>query len=111
MDWVKEAKDATSENISITIVGNKCEDVPHRVIVPEDAANFAGEHGCLYEEASAATGFNVDDIFRKIAYTITYQLENGILKKDEISAVHKLVEPKEEARVEGDERRCHSCGS
>ena len=83
MSWVKEAKEVTSENISITIVGNKSDDLSNRKIVPEDAANFAGENGCLYAETSAATGANIEDIFKKMAYTISYQLENGILTKED----------------------------
>eukprot|EP00826_Nyctotherus_ovalis_P009076 TRINITY_DN12374_c0_g1_i18.p1 TRINITY_DN12374_c0_g1~~TRINITY_DN12374_c0_g1_i18.p1 ORF type:complete len:207 (-),score=68.55 TRINITY_DN12374_c0_g1_i18:299-919(-) len=85
MSWVKEAKEVTSENISITIVGNKSDELKRRVVEPEDAANFAGERGCLYAETSAATGANIEDIFRKMAYTISYQLENEILTKEDIS--------------------------
>ncbi len=110
MNWVKEAKEATSENISITIVGNKSDDTANRVVVPEDAANFAGENGCLYAETSAATGANVEDIFKKVAYTIAYQLENEILRKEDAATATVLkLQPKEQRREELEERKCLKC--
>ena len=103
MSWVEEAKEATSENISITIVGNKSDDLEHRIVKPEDAANFAGERECLYAETSAATGANIDDIFKKMAYTISYQLENGILTKEDISQVKPKPKP-ESSKKEGKDK-------
>ena len=103
MTWAKQATDVTSKNISITIVGNKSDDTAHRAIGPEDAANYAGENGCLYAETSAVTGDNVEDIFRKIAYTISYQLQNGILSKKEIAGV---VMPKLVKEPDVKERKC-----
>ena len=108
MEWVKEAKEATSENISITIVGNKADDVANRKIGPEDAANFAGEHGCLYAETSAATGANVDDVFKKVAYTISYQLENGILRKEDMATFK--IQPKKDNPDVFTEKKCLACG-
>eukprot|EP00826_Nyctotherus_ovalis_P061871 TRINITY_DN8853_c0_g2_i1.p1 TRINITY_DN8853_c0_g2~~TRINITY_DN8853_c0_g2_i1.p1 ORF type:complete len:142 (+),score=36.61 TRINITY_DN8853_c0_g2_i1:77-502(+) len=105
MSWVKEAKEATSENISITIVGNKSDDLARRVVEPEAAANFAGERGCLYVETSAATGANIEDVFKKMAYTISYQLENGILTKEDMSQAKAKdsdeKSPKKEAKKNG----------
>ena len=106
MKWVGEVKEATSDNISITIVGNKCDEEKKRVIIPEEAANYACENGCLYAETSAVTGQNIDDIFKKIAYTISYQVENGILKKEDPNAIRVKKEPAPAVEPSGKQSKC-----
>jgi GTPase SAR1 family protein len=77
--WISDAKEMGNDGISILITGNKKDKENERIIEPEEAANFSGEHGCLYQETSALFGSNVDDLFQKIAKSITYQIENSII--------------------------------
>ena len=50
----------------IYLIGNKVDDVEHRIIKKEDAINLAKELSLKYFETSAITGENIDKIFSQL---------------------------------------------
>eukprot|EP00605_Chrysophyceae_sp_TOSAG23-4_P001368 GSChrysophyteH1.ASY1.ANO1.1488.1 assembled CDS len=61
--WLTEARQFSLQNISITLIGNKCDLVKRRVVPREDAEAFAEDNGLEYMETSAKTADGVDDAF------------------------------------------------
>lgn len=60
--WCEEVTQA-SNNIIITVVGNKLDLDEKRLISKDDAAEFCNMNNYEYIETSAKTGLNVDKIF------------------------------------------------
>ena len=70
MKWMEELKYHAEPDIVIMLVGNKvdlCEKNPAmRKVKVEEATKFALENQLLFEEASAVTSQNVNDVFEKL---------------------------------------------
>ena len=70
MKWMEELKYHAEPDIVIMLVGNKvdlCEKNPAmRKVKIEEAKKFATENQLLFEEASAVTAQNVNDVFEKL---------------------------------------------
>ena len=70
MKWMEELKYHAEPDIVIMLVGNKvdlCEKNPAmRKVKIEEARKFATENQLLFEEASAVTAQNVNDVFEKL---------------------------------------------
>lgn len=64
--WVKELRQQRGPDLPIIIVGNKSDLENQRVIKNADALAYAKKLGVEHFTASARTGANVDDIFRKL---------------------------------------------
>jgi Rab family protein len=72
--WMEELKYHAEPDIVIMLVGNKvdlCDKNPGmRKVRKEEAQRFADEHKLLFEEASAVTSQNVNDVFEKLLQEI-----------------------------------------
>ena len=80
--WLGEARQFALQNISITLVGNKCDLVKRRVVPKEDAEQFAEDNGLEYIETSAKSAAGVDDAFLKTTNNIwSRQLAGGLARK------------------------------
>lgn len=84
-EWIKDIKNYSEKPIPIFLVGNKYDLNEEKIIKREDGEQFFKQHDLQYfNEASAKTGYNVDDIFSEIAkyiYMENYLKENNISKK------------------------------
>ena len=85
-NWIKDIKSSTEHGQPIFLVGNKCDlDKDIKQITEKDAKEFAENNSLDYfSEASAKTGFKVDEIFIKIAghlYKNSYLKGKSKLKK------------------------------
>ena len=83
----------------IYLIGNKLDDVEHRVIKKEDAINLAKELNLKYFETSAITGENINQIFSKMSLDLmtkkSYSRRNTInLKSKKIPNVDKKTDKK-----------------
>ena len=65
--WYNQFSQFNNEKETIIyLIGNKLDDVEHRVIKKEDAINLAKELNLKYFETSAITGENINQIFSKM---------------------------------------------
>ena len=85
-NWIKDIKSSTEHGQPIFLVGNKCDlDKELRHISEKDAKEFAENNSLDYfSEASAKSGYKVDEIFTEIAahlYKNSYLKGKSKLKK------------------------------
>ena len=64
--WLQEI-DQNCEVVNRILVGNKNDDPDHKVVLSEDAINFAHQMGIPLFEASAKENINVEEIFQAIS--------------------------------------------
>ena len=74
--WISEAKAHGNENITLTLIGNKCDLEEQREVTVEEAREFAEQNHLLFIETSAKTGNNVDAGFINTAKEILEKIEN-----------------------------------
>jgi len=67
-DWYEELKKNCEDinNLMLVLVGNKIDIEDQREVDKIEAEQFAKKIGAFYWEASAKTGFNVEEIFTDI---------------------------------------------
>lgn len=63
--WLEDARQHANANMSIMLIGNKCDLAHRRAVSTEEGEQFAKEHGLIFMEASAKTAQNVEEV-RKI---------------------------------------------
>ncbi len=86
--WLREARDHAETNVSIMLVGNKC-DLYHKRQVPrEEAQAFANENGISYIEVSTLANINIDQLFLQLAEQVLHKLFSG---KSTVESTHGSV--------------------
>jgi Ras-related protein Rab-2A len=81
--WLSEAKQFATQQICITLVGNKCDLVKRRVVTREDAEVWAAENGLDYIETSAKSADGVDEAFLMITNKIwSKMVAGGLVRKN-----------------------------
>jgi Ras-related protein Rab-2A len=60
--WLEDARQHANPNMSIMLIGNKCDLAHKRAVSKEEGQQFAKEHGLLFLEASARTAQNVEEV-------------------------------------------------
>jgi len=76
--WLEEARQNGNQNMTIMLIGNKCDLEHRRQVTPEEGAKFAQENGLLFMETSAKTAFNVEEAFVKPAQHIYEMIQKGV---------------------------------
>jgi len=75
--WLQDAKMHGSSQMTVILVGNKC-DLEHlRQVSTDEGEKFAQENGLLFIETSAKTSRNVEESFLKPAQRIYERVKNG----------------------------------
>uniref|UniRef100_A0A183B381 Ras-related protein Rab-2A n=1 Tax=Echinostoma caproni TaxID=27848 RepID=A0A183B381_9TREM len=77
--WLEDARQHSSSNMVITLIGNKCDLDARREVEREEGEAFAREHGLLFKETSAKTAVNVEEAFVCTARAIYERLQDGVL--------------------------------
>ena len=67
--WVNETKDLKREDAIFVLVGNKTDLEENRMVQVKEAEDFATEKGFLFQEVSAKTGENVEELFNNKIFT------------------------------------------
>ncbi|RZS03428.1 hypothetical protein BHM03_00033608 [Ensete ventricosum] len=77
--WLEDARELAGANLTIMLVGNKC-DMPCRGAVgTEEGEQFAKNHGLIFMETSAKTAQNVEEAFINTAAVIYKKIQDGTL--------------------------------
>jgi len=77
--WLTDARNLTSPNTAIYLIGNKSDLEAQRDVTYDEAKLFAEENGLMFIEASAKTGANVEEAFLETAKEIYQNILDGSL--------------------------------
>ena len=75
--WIEDIQEYSPETITLVLVGNKVDLVDQRKVAYEEGEEFANKKGILFEETSALTGENVEEIFIKSAESIIRKIDEN----------------------------------
>ncbi|OMO64643.1 Small GTPase superfamily [Corchorus olitorius] len=76
--WLEDARQHANANMTIMLIGNKCDLAHRRAVTTEEGEQFAKDHGLIFMEASAKTAQNVEEAFIKTAATIYKKIQDGV---------------------------------
>jgi len=76
--WLQEARQNGNENMTIMLIGNKCDLEHRRQVSPDEGKKFADDNGLMFLETSAKTAHNVEEAFLKPAQEIYLKIQKGI---------------------------------
>merc|ERR1712232_1032172 len=105
--WLEEARGHANPNISIMLIGNKC-DLERREVSYEEGAQFARDHGLVFRETSAKTAQNVEDVFVQSAGRIYEKIRDGTVDPNNAGDSIKIG-PGVAPQVRLTERRSAGC--
>lgn len=77
--WLEDARQHANPNMTIMLIGNKCDLAHRRAVTTEEGAQFAKENGLIFLETSAKTSQNVEEAFINTAAKVYQKIEEGIL--------------------------------
>ncbi|XP_055348919.1 ras-related protein Rab6-like isoform X2 [Paramacrobiotus metropolitanus] len=68
--WIEDVRNERGNDVIIMLVGNKTDLAEKRQVSTEDGETKAKEHKVMFIETSAKTGYNVKQLFRKVATSL-----------------------------------------
>ncbi|KAM5573004.1 ras-related protein RABB1b-like [Rosa sericea] len=79
--WLEDTRQHANRNITIMLIGNKCDLAHKRVVRREEGEQFAKENGLLYFETSISskTAHNVGEAFIKTTAKILQNISEGVI--------------------------------
>jgi len=60
--WLEEVRQNGNPDMTIMLIGNKCDLDARRQVSFEEGEKFAKENGLIFMETSAKTSFNVEEV-------------------------------------------------
>ncbi|KAL3311516.1 Ras- protein Rab-14 [Cichlidogyrus casuarinus] len=95
-NWLQDARNLTTPNVVIFLIGNKMDLEDSREVTTDEGAKFAQDNGILFAECSAKNGSMVEESFLQTAQKVyegvlqgslhTNSSENGVQKKPGVNA-------------------------
>jgi len=76
--WLEEARQNGNPNMTIMLIGNKCDLEHRRAVSTKEGELFAQENGLIFLETSAKTAANVEAAFIKTAENIHEKIKEGL---------------------------------
>ncbi|XP_062262675.1 ras-related protein Rab-6A isoform X1 [Platichthys flesus] len=98
--WIDDVRTERGGDVIIMLVGNKTDLADKRQITTEEGEQRAKEMNVLFIETSAKTGYNVKQLFRRVAAALP-GMDNTQDKSREDMIDIKLAPPPEEPTSEG----------
>ncbi|KAL6650878.1 hypothetical protein ACP70R_009803 [Stipagrostis hirtigluma subsp. patula] len=77
--WLEDLRQHANANMTVILVGNKCDLAHKRAVSYEEGEQFAREHGLIFIEASAKTAQHVEEAFVKTARAIYKKIQDGVI--------------------------------
>ncbi|THU70535.1 hypothetical protein C4D60_Mb08t26020 [Musa balbisiana] len=86
--WLEDLSEHAGANVTIMLIGNKCDLARRRAVSTEEGEQFAEDHGLFFMETSAKTAQNVEEAFINTAAAIRENIEDrGSDALDEVSLI------------------------
>ena len=60
--WLEDARQHANPDMTIMLIGNKCDLANRRAVSTEEGEQFAKENGLVFLETSAKTAHNVEEV-------------------------------------------------
>ena len=80
--WYEQAQKESSKDVSVILVGNKCDLENERKVPKEKGEEKAKNFNCPFFETSALSKVNIDDIFNEMVNNI-YDRTGGVKNEDD----------------------------
>lgn len=87
--WLRDAQEKARDNVTIIVLGNKC-DSEHRRVLFEEGEQLAAENDIIFYETSAVDGQNIDEAFERISRELIEKEKKYIESMD----IEEMNEPK-----------------
>lgn len=84
--WIDDVRTERGSDVIIMLVGNKTDLAERRQVSTEDGEQKAKEMNVMFIETSAKTGYNVKNLFRRVASSLP-GMESEDSKKDDLVEV------------------------
>merc|ERR1712032_1198944 len=100
--WVNQIRQTLHDDVSITLIGNKCDLEEERKVQYEEAEEIAKEFDMDYYETSAKMNFNISEAFSNlfekmlVKYKIGLEREEEEVRKNRNESVRIFNDPKKE---------------
>ena len=79
--WIDEVKAERANDVVIMLVGNKTDLSSRRQVTEEEGEAKAAENDVMFIETSAKVGFNIKQLFRKVAMALPGLQDSELSKK------------------------------
>ena len=76
--WLEEVRQNGNPDMTIMLIGNKCDLDVRRQVSTEEGERFAKENGLIFMETSAKTSFNVEEAFLETSKLIYANIDKGV---------------------------------
>ncbi|XP_044462773.1 ras-related protein RABB1c-like [Mangifera indica] len=76
--WLEDARQHANANMTVMLIGNKCDLAHRRAVSTVEGEQFAKDHGLIFMEASATTAQNIEEAFIKTAATMCKKIVDGV---------------------------------
>ena len=86
--WFEQTQKSASKDVSVILVGNKCDLENYRKITKEMGEEKAKTLKCPFFETSAKTNISINDIFEEMTNNI-YEKNASKIEEDNIEIVHE----------------------
>ncbi len=86
-----DARTLARPDISIVLVGNKCDLKESRAVSFLEASRCAQENDILFLETSAVTAEGIEEVFSKACRSIISKIEEGLIDPSTMSSSNKAV--------------------
>lgn len=77
--WLRDAKEYSSPELVVIVVGNKCDLESERQVSTEEGQKFAEENGLVFMETSAMSAKNVEKAFVSVATDVIKKIDSGVI--------------------------------
>jgi len=102
MSWLADARTLARSDITVMVVGNKCDNKCNREVTLLEASRFAQDNEMLFMETSAVTGECVDQVFLACATKIASKIDSGEIDPAELMPVtNDAVAPGKDPKPNG----------
>ena len=105
--WIEEVRSERGGDIIIILAGNKMDVSSKRQVTTEEGEEKAKELNTMFIETSAKTGYNVKQLFRRVAGALPGMETQEPEAKPEATTVYLVPDTKEPQKKTGFLERCY----